>query len=71
MAGDVVSATMFDVIAVAGYIGVSSLTGPAFVSIALFISGVVSFKSERDLITDLPPLSLVSTVWSCRWRYNC
>jgi hypothetical protein len=48
MAGDVVSATMFDVIAIAGYIGVSSLTGPAFVSIALFISGVVSILRARE-----------------------
>jgi Glycosyltransferase family 87 len=67
----VITPSMFDVIAIAKYIGVSSLKGPASVGIALFIAvAVLMFKSENNLLVDLSLLSLVSVIWSCHWQYD-
>jgi hypothetical protein len=54
---------MFDVMATARCIGVSSLIGEASVGIALFIAvAVLMIKRKNDPIADLSLLSLVSLV---------
>jgi hypothetical protein len=64
-------ASMFDVLAIAKYIGVSSLTGATSASIAVFISiAVLMLKSKNDLISDLSLLSLVSLIWSYHGQYD-
>ena len=71
LAGNAVSATMFDVMAIARYIGVSSLIGPASVGIALFMAvAVLMIKSKNDLIASLSLLSLVSLIWCYHWQYD-
>jgi hypothetical protein len=71
LAGHAVAATMFDVIAIARYIGISSLIGPGSVGVALFIAVVVLMsKSNNDRITDLSLLSLVSLIWSYHRQYD-
>lgn len=71
LAGNSVAASMFDVMAIARYIGVSSLMVPAVVSIALFIAvAVLMIKSKNDLIANLSLVSLVSLVWCYHWHYD-
>ena len=71
-AGDtVVTPRMFDVIAIARYLGVSSLIGPGSVGIALFIVvAALLFKSTNDLMFDLSMLSLVSLIWAYHGQYD-
>ena len=70
-AGDTVTARMFDVIAIARYLGVSSLIGPGSVGIALFIVvAALLFKSTNDLMFDLSMLSLVSLIWAYHGQYD-
>ena len=71
LAGNSVTASMFDVIAIGRYIGLSSLIGPASVGIALLIVvAALMFKSKNDLIFDLSLLSLLSLVWGYHWQYD-
>ena len=69
--GDTVTARMFDVIAIARYLGVSSLIGPGSVGIALFIVvAALLFKSTNDLMLDLSLLSLLSLIWTYHSSYD-
>jgi hypothetical protein len=71
LAGNARSANMFDVMAIAKYVGVASLIGPAFVGIALCTAvAVLMIKSKNDLIANLSLLSLVSLVWCYHWQYD-
>jgi hypothetical protein len=70
-AQDIVSATMFDLMAVAKYIGMPSLTGAMIVSIALFVLlAVLLVNSTSDLVADLSLLSVVSLIWAYHWPYD-
>jgi hypothetical protein len=71
LAGNAVNASMFDVMAIAKYIGMPSMIGAASVGIALFIAvAVLIIKSKNDPIADLSLLSLVSLVWTYHWQYD-
>jgi Glycosyltransferase family 87 len=71
LAGNAVTPRMFDIIAIASHIGVTSLMGPGFVCIALLVLvAALMFKSNSDLMFDLSLLSLVSLIWSYHWQYD-
>jgi hypothetical protein len=65
------SASMFDVMAVATYIGLPSIAWSAPIGIALFCAGAIYVaRSEDEDITALSLLAMVALLWTYHWQYD-
>ena len=65
------SASTFDVMAIATYIGAPSLAWSAPIGIALFLAGAIYVaRSENQDIAILSLLAMVALLWSYHWQYD-
>jgi hypothetical protein len=64
-------ASMFDVMAIASYLGAASIAWPAAIGIALFLIGAICVaRSEYEIIALLSLLSILALLWSYHWHYD-
>ena len=64
------SASTFDVMAIASYLGARSLAWSAPIGIALFLAGAIYARSGDRDIEVLSLLAMVSLLWSYHWQYD-
>lgn len=71
LSGTAQTASMFDVMAIATYLGASSISWSAPAGILLFLAGAIfAVRGEASAIATLSLLSMVALLWSYHWQYD-
>lgn len=71
LSGTAQTASMFDVMAIATYLGASSIAWSAPVGILLFFTGAVFvIRSKSDVVAVLSLLSMIALLWCYHWQYD-
>lgn len=71
LSGTAQNASMFDVMAIATYLGAPSIAWSAPVGILLFLTGaVVVVRSKANVVAVLSLLSMIALLWSYHWQYD-
>jgi len=71
LSGTAQTASMFDVMAIATYLGAPSIAWSAPVGVLLFLAGAVfAVRGEASAIATLSLLSMITLLWSYHWQYD-
>jgi hypothetical protein len=71
LSGTAQTASMFDVMAIATYLGVPSIAWSAPVGVLLFLAGAAfALRGGANVLATLSLLSMISLLWSYHWQYD-